>query len=150
MKKILPIIIALVAFSGIANAQISIKKSDVGRARQVATLAMYWSWIYQIDSTYYLVMKSDNQFDDSYWLRIGETKDECIGSLNSLKELAQTITDSDRFEIDNGEHITFIATQYKSMGIKGVKFQGRGHAGIGYILPSNLDKAIKWIEKNVN
>ena len=64
MKKILTLIVALVIFTGMADAQISIKKSDYKTAQQVTTLSMYWNWIYKQGETYFLVMKSDNEFDE--------------------------------------------------------------------------------------
>ena len=44
MKRILTTLIVLVTFAGIADAQISIKKSDVGKPKQMTTLSMSWSW----------------------------------------------------------------------------------------------------------
>lgn len=132
-----------------ADAQISIKKSDVGNAAQVATLAMAWSWLYQSGDSYFIAMKSDNQFDEDYWLHIGETKEECVNSVTSLLDLCDTIGDADRFEIANGAGKTFYVTQYKTMGIKGLRFQGDDYAGAAYILPSGLNKALKWIQKNL-
>ena len=147
MRRILTIIIALVTLAGVADAQISVKRSD--KATQVATLSMSWAWLYQQDGGYYLVMKSDNQFDDSFWLKIGETKEECLESLNSLLELCGTIGEADRFDIGGGGE-TLDVTQYKAMGAKGLRFHGKGRAGTGYILPAHLTKAVKWIEKNVS
>lgn len=149
MKKILSILIALVTFAWVADAQISIKKSEFEKPKQVATLQQYWAWIYQADESYYLVMKSDNQFDDSFWLKIGTTREECEESVKSLLELCGTITDTDRFDIDNGAGETFDVTQYKAMGLKGLRFHGKGHSGGAYILPANLNKALKWIGKNL-
>lgn len=149
MKKILSILIALVAFAGISDAQITIKKSNSDKAKQVATITMSWSWIYQDNDAYFLVMKSDNQYDDSFWLHIGKTKDECVESINSLLELADTIGETDRFDIDNGAGEVFDVTQYKAMGMKGLNFHGDGYAGRGYLTINNLNKALKWIQKNV-
>lgn len=149
MKKILSILIPLVAFAGIADAQISIKKSDFETVKQVTTLQQYWSWIYQEGESHFIVMKSDNQFDESFWLKIGTTKEECEESVNSLLELCETITDTDRFDIDNGAGETFDVTQYKALGVKGLRFHGKEHSGGAYILPVNLNKALKWIGKNL-
>lgn len=150
MKKIISIALSLVLFAGIADAQISIKKSSLETPKQMTTLTMSWSWIYQANDSYFIVMKSDNQFDESFWLMIGESKDECLESLSSLLELADTIGETERFEIGNGMGENFTATHYKAMGTNGLKFSGQGHAGTGYINTNNLNKAVKWIEKNVN
>lgn len=149
MKRYILILIASLALAWNADAQISIKKSDVGNAAQLTTLAMAWSWLYQSGDSYFIVMKSDNRFDDDYWLHIGETKEECVESVASLLDLADTIGEADRFDVDNGAGKTFSVTQYKSMGIKGLRFQGDNYAGTAYILPSGLNKALKWIQNNL-
>lgn len=140
---------ALVTFAGIANAQITIKKSDVDKPKQMVTLSMLWSWIYKADGSYYIVMKSDNQFDDNYWLLIGDTQEECIESLSALQEMMDNMGEEERYEVDNGMGETFSVTLSRDLGIKKLTFHGDSYAGAGYLLATNLSKAIKWIEKNV-
>ena len=149
MRKILSIFIALVTFAGIADAQISIKKSDIGKPKQMTTLSMSWSWIYQVDDSFFLVMKSDNQFDDWYWLKMGDTKEACLESITALKEMMDTMGESDRYDVDNGAGETFSVTSTKELGIKKLIFHSEHYAGAGFLIASNLTKATKWIEKNV-
>ena len=149
MKRILTTLIALVTLAGIADAQISIKKSDVGKPKQMTTLSMSWSWIYQADDTYYIVMKSDNQFDDHYWLKIGDTREECLESISALQEMMENMGDSDRYNVENGMGESFSVTLSRELGIKKLTFNGEFYAGAGFLLASNLTKATKWIEKNV-
>lgn len=149
MRKILSILIALVTFAGIADAQISIKKSDIGKPKQMTTLSMSWSWIYQADDSYFLVMKSDNHFDDWYWLKMGDTKEACLESITALKEMMDTMGESDRYDVDNGAGETFSVTSTKELGIKKLIFHGEHYAGAGFLIAPNLTKATKWIEKNV-
>ena len=149
MKKILSILIALVAFSEITDAQISIKKSDVGKPKQMATLSMSWSWIYQADNSYFLVMKSDNQFDDWYWLKIGNTKEACLESITALQEMMDIMEESDRYDVDNGAGETFSVTSTEELGVKKLIFHGENYAGAGFLIAPNLTKATKWIEKNM-
>lgn len=149
MKRILTTLIALVIFAGIADAQISIKKSDVGKPKQMTTLSMSWSWIYQADDSYFLVMKSDNQFDDNYWLKIGDTKEGCLESLSALQEMMDNMGETERYNVDNGMGESFSVTLSRELGIKKLTFNGESYAGAGFLLASNLSKAIKWIEKNV-
>lgn len=149
MKKILSVIVALVAFAGIANAQVNITKSEHSRAKQMTTLAMSWSWIYQADDLYFIVMKSDNQFDDSFWLSLGSTKDECIETILDLIDLAKDITEDDWFNVDNGVGEVFDVSLYKIIGVRGLQFHGDDYAGSAYITAQNLNKALKWIESNL-
>ena len=149
MKRILTTLIALVIFAGIADAQISIKKSDVGKPKQMTTLSMSWSWIYQADESYFLVMKSDNQFDDHYWLKIGDTREECLESLSAIQEMMDNMGETERYNVDNGMGESFSVTLSRELGIKKLTFNGESYAGAGFLLASNLSKATKWIEKNV-
>lgn len=149
MKRILTTLIALVIFAGIADAQISIKKSDVGKPKQMTTLSMSWSWIYQADDSYFIVMKSDNQFDDNYWLKIGDTKEECLESLSALREMMDNMGETERYNVDNGMGESFSVTLSRELGIKKLTFNGESYAGAGFLLATNLSKATKWIEKNV-
>ena len=149
MKRILTTLISLVIFAGIADAQISIKKSDVGKPKQMTTLSMSWSWIYQADDSYFLVMKSDNQFDDHYWLKIGDTKEECLESISAIQEMMDNMGETDRYNVDNGMGESFSVTLSRELGIKKLTFNGESYAGAGFLLASNLTKATKWIEKNV-
>ena len=149
MKRILTTLIALVTLAGIADAQISIKKSDVGKPKQMTTLSMSWSWIYQADDSYFLVMKSDNQFDDHYWLKIGNTREECLESLSALQEMMDNMGETERYNVDNGMGESFSVTLSRELGIKKLTFNGESYAGAGFLLASNLSKATKWIEKNV-
>lgn len=149
MKRILTTLIALVTFAGIAYAQISIKKSDVGKPKQMTTLSMSWSWIYQADDSYFLVMKSDNQFDDHYWLKIGDTREECLESLSALQEMMDNMGETERYNVENGMGESFSVTISRELGIKKLTFNGESYAGAGFLLASNLSKATKWIEKNV-
>jgi len=149
MKRILTTLIALVTLAGIADAQISIKKSDVGKPKQMTTLSMSWSWIYQADDSYFLVMKSDNQFDDHYWLKIGDTREECLESISALQEMMDNMGETERYNVDNGMGESFSVTLSRELGIKKLTFNGESYAGAGFLLASNLSKATKWIEKNV-
>ena len=149
MKRILTTLIALVTIAGIADAQISIKKSDVGKPKQMTTLSMSWSWIYQADDSYFLVMKSDNQFDDHYWLKIGDTREECLESISALQEMMDNMGETERYNVDNGMGESFSVTLSRELGIKKLTFNGESYAGAGSLLASNLSKATKWIEKNV-
>ena len=150
MNKIVSLLISLVTVAGIASAQISVRKSDAGKPVEMATLSMSWSWIYRIDDTYFLVMKSDNQFDDAYWLKMGVSKEECLESVSALQEMMDNMGDSDRYDVDNGAGKTFTVTLTRELGIKKMVFRGDRHAGAGFLIPSNLTKATKWIETNVN
>jgi len=149
MKKIISILIALVTIAGVADAQITVRKSEAEVPQKLTTLSMYWSWIYSQNDSYYLVMNSTNEFDNNFWLKIGSNKEECLESLSSLLELFDTMEETDRFDIGNGEGESFSVTMGRELGIEKLIFHGEGYAGTGFLYASNISKAEKWIEKNM-
>ena len=57
--------------------------------------------------------------------------------------------DSDRYEIENGEGEIFYVSLMRELGIKKLAFHSDRNAGTGFLLASNISKALKWIEQNV-
>lgn len=143
MKKLLSVAVALFVFMAMGNAQIHIEKSPVSRSEQLTTLTMSWCWLYQQGDEYYIAMKTDNVFDNYMDITIGKTKEECLATLESLKELIETITDSDYYYVDK-----YTVKLFNAMGAKGLTVSGKGYAGNGYLYLSAIKKASKWIEKN--
>lgn len=123
-----------------ASAQITIKGKT--ETKLIATLATQWNWLYQIDDTYILCIKSDNQFDDSYDLILGKTRNECLESLSALMEFC-TLPVGETYEIENGGR-TFSVGRHSLMGEKSMSIFGSGHAGHGIVNLQALKKAVKY------
>lgn len=146
MKKL--IIVALALFVSLSSfAQLKVQKSIVDKPVQEYVVSMQWAWIYLHGNSHWLVLKSSNQFDNWYWLRLGTTKAECVATANQLKELAETIGESDAYEIDNGRGEMFRVTQYKALGIDGLWFSSADRAGGGNIQMPYIKKVCRWCEE---
>ncbi len=145
MKKLIIVALALV-LSLPSFAQLNVKKSVVGKPVEECVISMQWAWIYLHNNSHWLVLKSSNQFDDWYWIRLGTTKAQCVETANQLKELAETITDTDVYYIDNGQGEQFRVTQYKALGIDGLWFAADGRAGGGNIQMPYIKKVCRWCE----
>jgi hypothetical protein len=94
------------------------------------------------DGTYYLAMKTTNQFDDYMILKLGENKESAIQSLNDLVGI---------FDSLNGEASQYIQNGYgrelrlwKLMG--GLYLSSDGYAGDANIGKGELKKFIKAIK----
>lgn len=150
MKKIIIIIAAIVLSIVNANAQLNIKKSD-SSMKEVKTLSVYWIWIYEDADGYYLVAKSNNQFDEkSFWLSIGSNKSECLESINGLISIANGSTDDDYYVEDTfGGKLHLFKTQSIGEKIIGIADTEHRYAGSAQISTIYLNKAKKWIEQNL-
>lgn len=154
MKKfivfIFTAIILAVGTSFTAKAQLNIaKQSDM--PKQVKTIALYWTWVYQDKEGYYLVTKSDNQFDDDwFWLPIGSTKEECIESIDGLLSITESDDDS-IFTIDDARGGKLNAFKFKYLGETMVCLTDVGHryAGKGTLAKMYLNKTKRWCEENI-
>jgi hypothetical protein len=144
MKKTIIAIIAMMMFLPmIADAQITIGKKETA-PKKIATIAMAWYDLYEYNGTYSISLRSTNQYDDSYWLHLGN-KATAIVSLKSLIDLCDTITKDDILEIDNGAGKTYIVQKYQ----KGLSFQQKepGMAGHTYMHKMYFTKALNIIEQ---
>ena len=105
MKKIIIALIALMMIPALADAQIVVKEKKTTPVK-VATISVGWYDLYIYEGIYMLSLKSTNQFDDHFWLRLGN-REEAIVSLTTLIELCDTIKKDDFIEISNGLNKTY-------------------------------------------
>ena len=154
MKKfivfIITAIILAVATSFTAKAQLNINKVQ-DSPKQIKTIALYWTWIYQDNDGYYLVTKSDNQFDENYfWLNIGSNKEECVQSIDALISIVNS-SKEDNFVIDDARGGKLYAFGTKGIASKLICLSDVGHryAGKGLIDIMYLNKTKRWCEENI-
>lgn len=141
MKKIIIALIALMMIPALADAQIVVKEKKTTPVK-VATISAGWYDLYIYEGIYMLSLKSTNQFDDHFWLRLGN-REEAIVSLTTLIELCDTIKKDDFIEISNGLNKTYCLGKY----MKGLSISQKepGMAGQTYILKTHLEKALSHI-----
>jgi hypothetical protein len=142
MKKII-FIITMILLPIIADAQISIgeKKTTM---KKVATIAMSWYDLFEYNGKFSLSLKSSNQFDDHYWLHLGE-KDEAIKSLNDLIEMCDSLEKEDVVNISNGSGKTYrVRKDGKGLSFRQIE---AGMAGYATINRMYLVKTLNVIQK---
>lgn len=144
MKKIIiAIISAMILMPTIAEAQIQVNKQP--KRETIKSLRMGYVTLTKTEETYFLSMISDNQFDKSYVILLGESKEAAIQSLNSLIEISSTITKDDSFEFNDGIKNYRI---YRGMFKSEVWFKADGYAGYGKTSTTELNNLLKALTKS--
>ena len=144
MKKIIiAIISAMILMPTIAEAQIQVNKQP--KRETIKSLRMGYVTLTKTEETYFLSMISDNQFDKSYVILLGESKETAIQSLNSFIEISSTITKDDSFEFNDGIKNYRI---YRGMFKSEVWFKADGYAGYGKTSTTELNNLLKALTKS--
>ena len=125
-----------------ADAQIQVNRQP--KRETIKSLRMGCVSLYKTEESYFLSMTSDNQFDKSYVILLGESKEAAAESLQSLIEMSSTITKDESFEFNDGikDYSIFRGT-FKSE----VWFKGDGHAGYGKTSTAELNTLLKALTK---
>lgn len=125
MKKILiAIITSMILMPIMADAQI--QKKSTTKTETLLSLRMGYMNLKLSEGMYFITMLTTNQFDDAMLLKLGDTKESAIQSLNDLMEITSSISGQECVRIDNGfgRELRF----YKgAMG--GVSINADGYAG---------------------
>ena len=145
MKRIIILATAFVmalAIAPVSGAQIKAQK-DTLATKQVATIAKYWTWVTMFKGTYFLDLKSTNQYDGNLILPLGKTKEEVVESIGALEEMF-TAGDDDSFEIRDVVKHRVRVTKGKMMGAEYLYFHTDGFAGYSQIDKGSFKKLRKW------
>ena len=141
MKKIIiAIISAMILLPTIAEAQIQVKKQP--KIETIKSLRMGYVDLCKSDDIYFLSLRSDNQFDNPYFILLGKGKEAAIESLNSLVEVASTITKDDSFEFNDGRNDFYI---FRGAFKGEVWFKAKGYAGYGKTSKAELNQLLESI-----
>ena len=144
MKKIIiAIISAMILMPTMADAQIQVKKQP--KIETIKSLRMGYVDLCKSEEIYFLSLRSDNQFDDPYFILLGEGKEAAIESINSLIEVASTITKEDSFEFNDGRKDFYIL---RGMFKGEVWFKADGYAGYGKTSTMELSNLLKALTKS--
>lgn len=150
MKKIVFALMGLLVLVSIdSRAQISISKK--GETKKLVTLmpmAMNY-WLYEINGEYLLTFKSSNQFDEDFWINLGNNKESVLKSLNDLSGLVDTIEKEDSFEIKDRFGVVLSVRLLTALGARSLMFTSEGRAGSGELPKMIITKAISWVDKNL-
>ena len=143
MKKIIiAIISAMILMPTMADAQIKVNKQP--KRETIKSLRMGYVTLSKTEESYFLSMTSDNQFDHTYVIFLGEGKEAAVQSLNSLIEISSTITKDDSFEFNDGIKDYRI---FRGMCKSEVWFKADGYAGYGKTSTAELNTLLKALKK---
>lgn len=141
MKKIIILIIAIMMMPSMANAQI--QKKEKTKTETIVSLRMGCMNLKRQKNTLFLSMKTTNQFDDMMILKLGDSVDSAIQSLNDLIDICETITGQDCISIDNG-YGREIRIYKGAMG--GISISADGYAGEVNTAKSEFKRILREIQ----
>lgn len=137
MKRVIAIIISLVIMLPImADAQI--KKTGTYKSETISSARMGIVSL-RHDKSYYLAIRTTNQFDDAMILELGKTKESAIQSLSDLLDILENLQGKETQYIDNGYGKQF--RLHKELNA--LHIHADGYAGVGGITKAELKKFIK-------
>lgn len=135
MKKIIiAIISAMILMPTIADAQIVVKEKT--KVETIKRLRMGWVSLDKTGNSYFLCVRSDNQFDDTYTIHLGQSKEDAIASLNTLIEVSKTLKKDESVKFDNiNEELSI----YSGVLKKEIWFKSEYKAGWGKVSKMELN-----------
>lgn len=141
MKKIVIAVLALFSL-GIAEAQIKITETHK-KSETVCSGAFGWNTLdrIEVEGTYYyfLTLTSDNRFDKSYSILLGEKKD----ALTSLNIFADNFSPDNSFTCKDANGNPFRLHAQNLMGEKRYAVKMDGYAGYAYLRLMDIRKFIR-------
>ena len=162
MKKFF--IFTLISFIFTFNGFSQIKVNSVKNDRLVEVKNLHSSTINKLmkkgDAYFFVITKTNNQFDNPMILKLGENKEDILNSLTILYENIDVIGDEETIAIDNGFGIEYKLNKwvlseeeiklYKKLKVKEedldpcYKVYCKDNAGYGTIWKSALKSAIEF------
>ena len=141
MKRVLLLIIStMLFFPTVTDAQI--KKTGTFKAETIESVRMGIVSLKLADGEYYLCFTTTNQFDDLMVLKLGETKESAIQSLQDIIEILDGLQGNATQFIDNGYGREFRLS--KVMGA--LYISADGYAGNGNTSKGELKKFLKALQ----
>ena len=123
-----------------ADAQI--KKTGTFKSETIESVRMGIVSLKKAENEYYLTFKTTNQFDDLMVLKLGDSKESAIQSLQDILEILDTLQGNATQYIDNGYGREF--RLYKVMGA--LYISADGYAGDGNASKGELKKLLKALQ----
>lgn len=125
-----------------ADAQI--KKKSTTKTETILSLRMGCMNLKLSEGTYYISMLTTNQFDDAMLLKLGNSKESAIQSLNDLIEISSNISGQECVKIDNG-YGRELRIYKGAMG--GISIHADGYAGCVNTAKSEFRKMLDKLKK---
>lgn len=141
MKRVIYIILAMM-FLLPTQAYAQIKKTGTFKSETIESVRMGIVSLKVANGEYYLSFQTTNQFDDLMVLKLGETKESAIQSLQDIIEILDGLQGNATQFIDNGYGREFRLS--KVMGA--LYISADGYAGNGNTSKGELKKFLKALQ----
>ena len=105
MKRIITIIVSVLVmtvFAIPASAQLNITSEQI-KVEKVGTLRSTYASLYVEGTTYFLTIRSSNQFDDAFLFYLGDTAEESILTLKDLCSLCETMDTNAAINVEDAK-----------------------------------------------
>ena len=145
MKKIIFILVAFIALTIQAQAQLTITSQDESVTEKVGTIRLsYASLYYNTEDGYFLLVNSSNRFDHDYCVNLGVDKDLATETLNTLISIGEN---KSNISAKNGNLDLYIYGD-SFLGINAIFVKAKGYAGNFSLNVSELKKGKDLIAKH--
>ncbi len=144
---IIAIIFAVFSLITVNNATAQLNGTSYRKSEKVLRIKQ-GTWLYNTMIGYEIWSETDNQFDNTFnTINLGETKEECLQTLNDLIEICEnellTI-------VEEGSYYELVISGHKELGINYISFREEyKNAGYSILYKKHLTKLIEWFENNL-
>lgn len=146
MKKIIPIIICM-AMASPTFAQLNVQ-SQAESFNRIGTLRSSYAFLYNLGSTYYLGIRTSNQFDKGTFFALGKTAESSILTAQDLIETANLMDYNASINVKDAEGAEALIVKKTMLGKPYLVIKMVSEAGESNITCPELEKAIKLIKKH--
>lgn len=152
MKKIITTIVISILFMAIAVpafAQLNVKSEQI-KVEKIGSLRSTYAYLYAEGTSYFLKIRSSNQFDDPCLFFLGEDAESSILTLNDLCNLCDTMESKAAINVEDAKGQKAILIKKTMLGAPYLDIVMEGQAGSSNITTPELKKAIELIQIREN
>ena len=152
MKRFLLILLSILGVYFVAPsafAQLNITEAH-SKVEKVGTLRSTYASLYVQETSYFLSVRSSNQFDDPFRFCLGLTAESSILTLNDLCRLCESMDTNSGMTIEDAKGLSIFLTKKKILGKPYFDMRMKGQAGISNITLDELAKARELITERVS
>lgn len=148
MKKVLLFLVCILAFVP-AFAQLNVK-SVQEKVEKIGTLRSTYAFVYNQGTSYYLSIRSSNQFDDNCLFCLGDTAESAILTAKDLIGLCDSLDVNASVSAQDAKGQNALFIKKKMIGKPYLDISMDGQAGTSNITKTELEKAIEIIKEHGN
>lgn len=145
MKKFIFILTFIfVAIS--ANAQLNVKSVIKEEPKQIMSLQMAYSWLYETEVGYVIWLKTDNRFDGFTSVLLGGDAESALQTAKDLKEIiVNEIAIVEVSQIDGNLTLSY----HNNLGVRQLYINQSKNAGTSWLTLKQIEKIIAYFESEI-